>query len=125
MTRLSDSSRIFISGGAGFIGSNLISSLLEAKNSVCSIDSMLPSYGANLFNLSGHLANPLLDLNISDLRDSTSLSYLLSGVDVIYKLAGQTSHMDSMSDPFTDLDINAKAQLSLLEVCREEARMFA
>ena len=118
MSTLNSRFPVFISGGAGFIGSNLTLSLLNQNKSVRSIDSMLPNYGANLVNLSSCLDSPFLNLNISDLRDSVSLSYLVSGVQTIYNLAGQTSHMDSMSDPFTDLDINAKAQLSLLEVCR-------
>jgi nucleoside-diphosphate-sugar epimerase len=58
-------------------------------------------------------------LNISDVRDKYSLRYLIKDQDFLFNLAGQTSHMDSMSDPQSDLDINCAAQLSILEVCRE------
>jgi dTDP-glucose 4,6-dehydratase/UDP-glucose 4-epimerase len=50
------------------------------------------------------------------------MAYLLQGKDYLFNLAGQTSHMDSMSDPQTDLDINATAQLSILEACRKANR---
>ena len=75
----------------------------------------------NLRNLSDKLMDPRIIVNISDVRDTHSLNALLKGAKYLFNLAGQTSHMDSMTDPFTDLDINAKAQLSLLEVCRQVA----
>ena len=110
-----------ISGGFGFIGSNL-GVVLAAKDLSCTlIDSLDPSYGGNLRNLPHGLDDPLLRINISVVRDQHSLQVLLCGAEVLYNLAGQTSHMDSMADPFTDLDINARAQLSLLEVCRQVA----
>jgi nucleoside-diphosphate-sugar epimerase len=85
------------------------------------IDSLNPSYGGNLHNLKARPLDPLLRINISDVRDQHSLRYLLRAAPILYNLAGQTSHMDSMADPFTDLDINARAQLSILEVCRKVA----
>lgn len=109
-----------ISGGAGFIGSNLADSINHNNVSCSLIDSLNPSYGGNIRNIS-HLLSSRCILNISDIRDKHSLHVLLHGAQVLYNLAGQTSHMDSMSDPFTDLDINARAQLSLLEVCRQVA----
>ena len=57
-------------------------------------------------------------VNVSDVRDEYSLRTLVQGQDYLLNLAGQTSHMDSMEDPFTDLDINCRSQLSILEVCR-------
>lgn len=80
------------------------------------VDSLIPQYGGNLHNLAG--APPGITVNIADVRDRFSLRYLIIGHDFLFNLAGQTSHMDSMTDPFTDLDINASAQLSILEACR-------
>ena len=118
---MNSSSTILISGGLGFIGSSLGLVLADEGCSSTLVDSLKPSYGGNLRNLAPRSDDPTLRINISDVRDQHSLQVLLSGVGVLYNLAGQTSHMDSMSDPFTDLDINARAQLSLLEVCRQVA----
>ena len=114
-------SQTLISGGLGFIGSNLALSMYEDNHKCTLIDSLNPSYGGNLRNLSDQLMDPRIIVNISDVRDAHSLNTLLKGAKYLFNLAGQTSHMDSMTDPFTDLDINAKAQLSLLEVCRQIA----
>ena len=59
-------------------------------------------------------------MNISDVRDEHSLRYLVQGQDVLFNLAGQTSHLDSMTDPYTDLEINCRSQLSILEACRHD-----
>ena len=109
-------SSTLITGGLGFIGSNLALDLARSSHSSTIVDSLNPSYGGNLHNLLPRHGDPLLRVNISDVRDRHSLESLLRGVTVLYNLAGQTSHMDSMADPFTDLDINARAQLSILEV---------
>ena len=116
---------VAITGGAGFIGSSLAVELTKLGADVIIIDSMIPKYGGNIFNLS-EIANDLT-INLSDIRDPYSLEALLKGKDFIFNLAGQTSHMDSMTDPGTDLEINCKAQLSLLEICRNvcpEARII-
>jgi len=110
-----------ISGGLGFIGSNLAHKIIEHGESCLLIDSLNPSYGGNLHNITPLEANNLLSINISDIRDSHSLKYLLSKASILYNLAGQTSHVDSMNDPFVDLEINARSQLSMLEVCRNVA----
>jgi nucleoside-diphosphate-sugar epimerase len=111
--------RILIIGGLGFIGSNLAHRLVGLGAHVTLVDSMNPSYGGNLRNIAG--LEGRVTVNISDVRDRHSLSYLVRDMDHIFSLAGQTSHMDSMADPFTDLEINATAQLSLLEICRQYA----
>lgn len=110
-----------ICGGLGFIGSNLALKLATCHNVIMLIDSLNPNYGGNIHNIAESESPASLRVNISDVRDQHSLQVLLREVGVIYNLAGQTSHMDSMTDPFTDLDINARAQLSLLEVCRQVA----
>ena len=81
------------------------------------IDSLIPEYGGNLFNIDD--VKERLQLNISDVRDTNSMKYLVQGKDYLFNLAGQTSHMDSMQDPYTDLEINCRAQLSILEACRQ------
>src|SRR5919202_405202 len=109
--------RILITGGLGFIGSNLADKLVNLGAEVLLVDSLNPQYGGNLFNIAD--IKDKVRVNISDVRDEYSLRYLVQGQDYLFNLAGQTSHMDSMQEPFTDLDINCKAQLSILEVCRK------
>ncbi|MFM8884804.1 MAG: NAD-dependent epimerase/dehydratase family protein, partial [Chthoniobacterales bacterium] len=108
--------KVLITGGLGFIGSNLAARLVNDGAQVSVVDSLIPEYGGNRHNVA-EIADRI-DINISDVRDPHSMEYLIQGKDVMFNLAGQTSHMDSMSDPHTDLEINAKAQLSMLEACR-------
>ena len=109
--------KILITGGLGFIGSNLAKRLLDHGAEVLLVDSLIPEYGGNLQNIAGLGAK--LQVNISDVRDPYSMRYLVQGKDYVFNLAGQTSHMDSMHDPFTDLEINCQSQLSILETCRK------
>jgi UDP-glucose 4-epimerase len=109
-------STVLITGGAGFIGSNLALRLVDLGAQVTLVDSLIPEYGGNLANI-----EPIADrvrLNIADVRDEHAMKHLVRGQDYLFNLAGQTSHADSMEDPFTDLEINARAQLSILEACR-------
>ena len=109
--------KVLITGGLGFIGSHLAARCVAEGASVSIVDSMIPQYGGNLFNI--RTLRDRVSMNISDIRDVHSLQYLVRGQDILFNLAGQTSHMDSMDDPYTDLDINARAQLALLETCRQ------
>ena len=106
-----------ITGGLGFIGSNLARRLVACGAKVLLVDSLVPEYGGNLFNIAD-IADRV-KVNISDVRDRFSLKVLVQGQDFIFNLAGQTSHLDSMEDPETDLAINCAAQLSILETCRK------
>jgi len=108
--------RVLITGGLGFIGSNLAHQLLDLGASVTIVDSLVPEYGGNLFNIADIKSR--IRVNISDVRDQHSMRYLIQGQDYLFNLAGQTSHMDSMQDPYTDLEINCRSQLSILEACR-------
>jgi len=108
---------VLITGGLGFIGSTLASRLVRRGAEVVLVDSLIPEYGGNLFNIDG--IKDKVRVNISDVRDEHSMKYLVQGQDFLFNLAGQTSHVDSMQDPFADLDINARAQLSILETCRK------
>lgn len=106
-----------ITGGLGFIGSTLAGRLTELGADVLLVDSLVPEYGGLLFNISG--IRNRVRVNISDVRDEHSMRHLVQGQDYLFNLAGQTSHIDSMQDPYTDLEINAKAQLFILEACRK------
>jgi UDP-glucose 4-epimerase len=106
-----------VTGGLGFIGSNLARRLVDLNAAVLIVDSLIPDYGGNLFNIEG-IANRLT-VNIADVRDESSMNVLVQGCEVIFNLAGQVSHIDSMRDPYTDLEINCRAQLSMLEACRK------
>ncbi|MEW6668807.1 MAG: NAD-dependent epimerase/dehydratase family protein [Thermodesulfobacteriota bacterium] len=109
--------RIIITGGLGFIGSTLALRLVGLGAQVIAVDSLIPEYGGNLFNLRGY--EDKVKINIADVRDEFSMSYLIQGQDYLFNLAGQTSHLDSMENPFSDLDINCRAQLFILEACRK------
>ena len=112
-----ENKQVLITGGAGFIGSNLARKLIDLRAKVTIVDSLIPIYGGNLFNLED--IKDKLTINITDVRDPHAMSYLVKGKDYLFNLAGQTSHLDSMTDPRTDLDINASAQLSILEACKQ------
>jgi UDP-glucose 4-epimerase len=111
--------RVLITGGLGFIGSNLARRLVALGAHVVLVDSLIPEYGGNVFNIEG-LENDVI-LNIADVRDEQSMRQLVRGHEVLFNLAGQTSHLDSMRDPYTDLAINCRAQLSILEACRHNS----
>lgn len=109
--------KVLVTGGLGFIGSNLATRLVGFGADVLLVDSLIPEYGGHLFNIQ-HIRDRVR-VNISDVRDEHSMRYLVQGEDFLFNLAGQTSHLDSMTDPYTDLEINARAQLSILECCRK------
>lgn len=106
-----------ITGGLGFIGSNLAHALLNIGAEVTLVDSLIPQYGGNPFNIDD--IRDEVTVNVCDVRDPFAMAYLLQDKDYLFNLAGQTSHLDSMTDPQMDLDINAAAQLSILEACRK------
>jgi UDP-glucose 4-epimerase len=108
--------RVMITGGLGFIGSNLAHALVALGANVLVIDSLIPEYGGNLFNIDA--IKDRVRVNIADVRQQSTMNYLVRDHDVIFNLAGQVSHIDSMQDPYTDLEINCRSQLSLLEACR-------
>ncbi len=107
---------VLITGGLGFIGSNLAIRLVDLGAHVLLVDSLIPDYGGNLFNVEQVASK--LTVNIADVRDPNGLRYLVKGQDFLFNLAGQVSHIDSMEDPMTDLEINCRSQLSILEACR-------
>ena len=108
--------RVMITGGLGFIGSNLAHRLVSLGADILLVDSLIPDYGGNLFNIAG--IEDRVRVNVADIRQANTMNYLVQDRSVIFNLAGQVSHIDSMRDPHTDLEINCRSQLTLLEACR-------
>ncbi len=108
--------KVMVTGALGFIGSNLCRTLADLGAAVLAVDSLLPDYGGNLFNLAGY--EDKVRINIADVRGH-AMEYLVRGQEVLFNLAGQVSHIDSMTDPFTDLEINCRSQLWILEAVRK------
>ena len=100
--------RVLITGGLGFIGSTLGCRLADLGADVLLVDSLIPEYGGNLFNIRD--IEHKVRVNISDVRDEHSMKYLVQGQDYLFNLAGQTSHFDSIQDPYTDLEINCRCR---------------
>ncbi len=113
--------RVLVTGGLGFIGSNLALRLLELGADVLLVDALLPETGGNPYNVEPVRNHPRLSIRKVDIRDVLAMERLVRGQEVIFNLAGQVSHIDSMRDPFTDLEINCRSQLALLEACRHHA----
>jgi len=107
---------VLVTGGLGFIGSSLIRQLVTLGAKVTLVDSLIPEYGGNLFNI--HDFRDKVSIEFADVRDTKAMAALIKKRDFLFNLAGQTSHLDSMTDPLTDLNINAVAQLHILEACR-------
>ena len=105
-----------VTGGLGFIGSNLARQLVGLGADVLLVDSLISDYGGNLFNVDG--VEDRLRVNIADIRQQSTMNYLVRDRDVIFNLAGQVSHIDSMREPYTDLEVNCRSQLTILEACR-------
>jgi UDP-glucose 4-epimerase len=110
--------RVLIAGGLGFIGANLAHRLVREGATVSLLDCLRPEYGGNYFNIEE--IRDRVSVAEIDLREREQVRKLVPGQDIIFNLAGQTSHLDSMRDPEMDLEMNCRAQLSLLEACRLE-----
>ena len=110
--------RVVITGGLGFIGSNLAIALVEQGARVLLVDNMLPRQGGNLFNI-----EPIRDrvqVSFTDIRDPLSMAHIVKEQDLVFHLAGQVNHIDSIRNPLEDLDINCRGTLVLLEACRRQ-----
>lgn len=108
--------RVLVTGGLGFIGSNLVHRLHALGARVMVVDALVPGHGGDRANLDG--LGTAVEVIVGDLRDRLLMENLVATQDVIFNLAGQISHEDSMRDPFTDLEHNTRAPLTLLEACR-------
>lgn len=111
--------RVLITGGAGFIGSNLAHALVKEGAEVTILDAMLPLYGGNVFNLKE--IKDRVKFIKGDIRDKEAVKKTVEGQDIIFDLAAQVSYIDSKDQPFLDLDINAKGHLTVLEAVRQYA----
>ncbi len=110
---------VMITGGLGFLASNLAHTLVELGAKVLLVDPMLPLYGGNYFNVES--IRDRVRVNIADIRDAGAMNELVKGQDVIYHIGNQTSHVDSMTDPLLDVDINCRGNIIFLEACRQFA----
>lgn len=108
--------RCLVTGGLGFAGSNLAHRLVALGARVLIVDSVIPAYGGNFFNIAG--IRDRIHVNVADVRDPNAMDYLVRGQDFIFNLAGQIGHLESMEDPQTDLEINTAGPLTVLEACR-------
>ena len=115
-----DGKRVLVTGGLGFIGSNVTARLVELGAKVTVVDNMMPRLGGNLFNVKEVV--DAIHINFSDVRDEHSMDYLVKGQELIFHLAGQVNHVDSIRNPIQDLDINCRGTLVLLESCRKYNR---
>lgn len=108
--------KVLLTGGLGFIGSNLTQRLLALGAKVCIIDNFLPDHGANWFHF--EQVKDQIEFHLCDIRDELAMNQLVKNRDIIFNIAAQTSHSDSMADPFLDTDINCRGNLILLEAIR-------
>lgn len=109
-------SHILITGGLGFIGSNLAIRLVEAGAKVTLVDAMIPGYGGNIFNIEP-IKNDV-EVNYSDVRDDNVMNYLVRGQDYVFHLAAQVDHILSLSNPFPDISMNIKGTAVVMEACK-------
>ena len=109
--------KALITGGMGFIGSNLARRLVELGADVTILDNFDPDTGANSFNIAD--IHGQVRIVQADNSDEAGLKDAVEGQKYLFNLAGQMSHVGSMQDPFKDLNDNAVGQLKLLDVCRK------
>lgn len=110
---------VLVTGGLGFLGSNLAHALVALGAKVTIVDTMLPRLGGNLFNIES--IRDRVTLHITDIRSDHSMNHIVQGHEIVFHLAGQVNHVDSVRDPLQDLDINARGTLILLESLRHHA----
>jgi UDP-glucose 4-epimerase len=111
--------RVLVTGGAGFIGSNLALALAERGAAVTVVDAMIPGYGGNEFNLEP--VRPRVAFHVRDIRDPRAMNDLVKGQDVVFHLAGQVDHVLSLTDPFPDIDMNVKGTAVVMEALKHHA----
>jgi len=117
--------KILITGGLGFIGSNLAIKLYGLGAKITILDGMIEGHGGNVFNI-----DPIkksVHVHFSDIRNRKTINYIVRDKDFIFHLAGQNDHVLSLRDPFPDIDINIKGSAVLLEACKnfnKEAKLI-
>ena len=110
--------KVLITGGLGFLGSNLAHALVESGAKVTIVDALLEPYGGNIFNVDE--IRDRLQIEMADIRDTTAMKKIIPGHDLMFNLAAQVSHVDSMTEPLNDYDINVRGNLNVLEIVRRE-----
>lgn len=113
-------SEILVTGGAGFIGSNLAEALVKRNAKVTILDSLISPYGGNMFNLKK--IKKKVKFVKGDVRSKRTVGKAVEGKDYIFHLAGQTGRVISMSKPRLDQDINSRGTLIILEEIRKQRK---
>jgi UDP-glucose 4-epimerase len=109
--------RVLITGGLGFVGSNLTHELVKRGDKVTVVDNSDPTCGGDLRNLDPIAGE--VELIAGDLRDADAMATVVRGKDLVLHCAAKTSHVESMQRPFDNLDVNARGTLTLLEAIRQ------
>jgi len=108
---------VLITGGLGFVGSNLAIALVKQGAKVTVIDNMLLRQGGNMFNILP--VKNKIKIHFKDIRNRSVMNKLVRDKDFIFHLAGQVNHVASIKNPLQDLSINAEGTLVALEACRK------
>jgi UDP-glucose 4-epimerase len=108
--------RVLITGGLGFIGSNLAIKLARLGAAVTVVDVLWPEHGGNYFNVEPVKKD--IQINICDVRDECAMKTLVKGIDCVFHLAGQCSHVLGQVDPYPDIDINIHGTAILMEAVK-------
>ena len=111
--------RVLITGGLGFIGSNLAIRLVREGARVALCDAMIEGYGGNFENVREVRGD--VEIHVADVRDESAMAGLVAGREIVFHLAAQVSHVMSLSNPYPDIDINIKGTAALLEACRKHS----
>jgi len=107
---------VLITGGLGFIGSNLAISLVALGAGVTLVDALIPEYGGNPFNIEP--VRGCVQVNYGDICDRHAMDWLVRGQDYVFHLAGQVSHVMSLTDPYPDIEYNIKGTVVVMEALR-------
>jgi UDP-glucose 4-epimerase len=112
-----DGKKVLVTGGLGFIGSNLAIRLVREGARVALCDAMIEGYGGNFENVREVRGD--VEVHVADVRDESAMAALVAGREIVFHLAAQVSHVMSLSNPYPDIDINIKGTAALLEACRK------
>jgi UDP-glucose 4-epimerase len=107
---------ILITGGLGFLGSNLAHRLIPLGANITIFDAMIPGLGGNMINICD--IEDKVHVILGDIRDHEKIKEVVKEKDYIFNFAAQTNHVLSMRDPYLDIDINCRGTITFLETCR-------
>ncbi len=112
--------RVLITGGLGFLGSNLAIRLVGAGAEVTLLDAMIPDYGGNVFNVEP--VRGRVTVNYGNICDPHTMDWLVRGQDYVFHLAGQVSHVMSLTNPYPDIEFNIKGTVVVMEALKRHNR---